>query len=456
MLLGFLEHLRRYRVPVSTREFIDLLSLMRRSLVFADQEGFYFMSRLALVKDEKYYDRFDQAFASYFDGIDRWSGLFTEDNEDIHRELLKYVAESRESVDLLRDYSGEVRQQRETLISSLEGDVSQETGSKQERDESKSPREARKGDNTSETDEPGEAGEGDEGSEGEGGSGEGEEGNEGEGESGESGEGDEGKEGEGDAGDAGLGLSEYGEEGEREDETQKHRKRATKVWLDREFADYDPDVELGTRNLKVALRRLRRWAREAADLELDLHGTIQSTAANGGFLDIKEVPERHNAVKVLMLFDVGGSMDEHIELCAQLFSAARSEFKQLEYYYFHNFLYEGVWTENDRRFEDRIPTWQLLQKYGRDYKVIIVGDADMGRQEISDKGGSVEHYNAEPGEVWLHRILEQFRSVAWLNPVPESRWRDSFSIQMVKKRMDDHMFFLSDTGLQAAMKQLMK
>ena len=242
----------------------------------------------------------------------------------------------------------------------------------------------------------------------------------------------------------------------RTEEVEEKRRRATKVWLDREFADYDPDVELGTRNLKMSLRRLRRWAREAADLELDLAETIRATARSGGLLDIIEVPERHNAVKVLMLYDVGGSMDDHIELCSQLFSAASSEFKHLESYYFHNFLYESVWQDNDRRFEDKVPTWHLLQKFPSDYKLIIVGDADMAQWEITEKGGSVEHFNSEPGELWLARFREHFRSVVWLNPVPEQRWRDSFSIQMVHKRMEEQMYFLSDAGLAEAMKTLMR
>ncbi|MBT4161460.1 MAG: VWA domain-containing protein, partial [Gammaproteobacteria bacterium] len=343
MLLGFLEHLRRYRVPVSLREFIDLLALLRNQLVFADQDEFYFMSRLALVKDEKFYDRFDQAFTSYFDGVDRWVGLFDEEENDVRRELARMTPDDGESRVLLKQYEEHVAKMRDSLL-----------------------------------------GEEEVGESGEDGEGEGEGGEEGNGDGGEAGEGDDGEEGKGDGGERGEGVSDEGQEGERTEEVEEKRKRATKVWLDREYVDYDPDVELGTRNLKLALRRLRRWAREAADLELDLHDTISSTARNGGILDIKEVPERHNAIKVLMLFDVGGSMDEHVELCGQLFSAARSEFKHLEYYYFHNFIYEAVWQDNERRFEDKVPTWDLLQKYGRDYKVILVGDADMGRHELAD------------------------------------------------------------------------
>lgn len=427
MLIGFFEHLRRYRVPISIRELIDLLSIFSHRLIFADQDEFYFLSRLSLVKDEKYYDRFDQAFASYFSGLDDWVGVFDEDESEQLRELLARVREGneREVALVLEEYNEAVVQAKEKAAGEDVENSGEDEG------------------------EPG-SGEGDAGEGGEKGE-QGDDGEEGEGDSGEKGEGDEGNDGE-----KGEGLSEEAEEGERTETTEAPRKRATKVWLEREFADLDPDVELGTRNLKMALRRLRRWVREASDLELDLPDTIRSTARNGGFLDIKEVPERHNAVKVLMLFDVGGSMDQHVELCAQLFSAAGSEFKHLEYFYFHNFVYESVWHENERRTEDKLPLWHLLQKFPRDYKVIIVGDADMGRHEISERGGSVEHFNAEPGEVWMSRLTEQFRSVVWLNPLPESRWRDSSSIQLAKRLVDDQMYFLSDKGLESAMKYLMK
>ncbi len=432
MLLGFFEHLRRYRVPVSVRELIDLLSIFSHRLLFADQDEFYFLSRLSLVKDEKYYDRFDQAFASYFSGLDDWVGVFGEDESDQLRELLTRVREGNErEVALVMEEYGEAVAEAKERAARKDGE-----------DNSKD--EGEPGSGEQETGEGGEKGE------------QGNDGEEGEGDSGEKGEGDKGKEGEGNDGEKGEGLSEEAESGERTEMTEAPRKRAMKVWLEREFADYDPDVELGTRNLKMALRRLRRWVREASDLELDLADTIRSTARNGGFLDIKEVPERHNAVKVLMLFDVGGSMDQHVELCAQLFSAAGNEFKHLEYYYFHNYVYESVWHENERRTEDKLPLRHLLQKFPRDYKLIIVGDADMGRHEISDRGGSVEHFNAEPGEVWMSRLTEQFRSVVWLNPLPESRWQDSASIQLAKRLVDGQMFFLSDKGLESAMKYLMR
>ena len=433
MLLGFFEHLRRYRVPVSVRELIDLLSIFSQRLIFADQDEFYFLSRLSLVKDEKYYDRFDQAFGTYFSGLDDWVGVFKEDESEQLRELLARVMEGneREVASVMREYGEAVAEAKERADrEDAEGNAkgAGEGGGEP-------------GSNESESGVKGEQGDGRE---------------EGEGDSGEKGEGDVGEEGEGNDGEKGAGLSEDAEAGERTQMNEAAQKKASKVWLEREFADYDPDVELGTRNLKMALRRLRRWVREASDLELDLPGTIRSTARNGGFLDIKEVPERRNAVKVLMLLDVGGSMDEHVELCAQLFSAAGSEFKHLEYFYFHNYVYESVWQENERRTEDKLPLRQLLQKFPRDYKLIIVGDADMGRHEISDRGGSVEHFNAEPGEVWMSRLTEQFRSVVWLNPLPESRWRDSASIQLAKRLVDNQMYFLSDKGLESAMKYLMR
>ena len=433
MLLGFFEHLRRYRVPVSVRELIDLLSIFSQRLIFADQDEFYFLSRLSLVKDEKYYDRFDQAFGTYFSGLDDWVGVFKEDESEQLRELLARVMEGneREVASVMREYGEAVAEAKER--------ADREDGEGNAKGEGEGGGEP--GSNESESGVKGEQGDGRE---------------EGEGDSGEKGEGDVGKEGEGNDGEKGAGLSEDAEAGERTQTNEAAQKKASKVWLEREFADYDPDVELGTRNLKMALRRLRRWVREASDLELDLSSTIRATARNGGFLDIKEVPERRNAVKVLMLLDVGGSMDEHVELCAQLFSAAGSEFKHLEYFYFHNYVYESVWQENERRTEDKLPLRQLLQKFPRDYKLIIVGDADMGRHEISDRGGSVEHFNAEPGEVWMSRLTEQFRSVVWLNPLPESRWRDSASIQLAKRLVDNQMYFLSDKGLESAMKYLMR
>jgi uncharacterized protein with von Willebrand factor type A (vWA) domain len=206
----------------------------------------------------------------------------------------------------------------------------------------------------------------------------------------------------------------------------------------------------------MALRRLRKFARTAADLELDLNETIRCTARNGGILDIREIPERHNAVKVLLFLDVGGSMDDHIELCAQLFSAARSEFKHLEYFYFHNFIYESVWNDNERRGDDRVLLLDVLRKYGRDYKVIFVGDAQMARHEIAERGGSVEHFNAEPGQHWMQSVQEQFRKVIWINPIAVDQWKDSYTTEMIRRIMDDQMYHLSVEGIEQAMKHLVR
>jgi uncharacterized protein with von Willebrand factor type A (vWA) domain len=234
---------------------------------------------------------------------------------------------------------------------------------------------------------------------------------------------------------------------------ESEHKRAVKVWERREFRDLDSRSELGSRNIKLALRRLRRFAREGATHELDLDATINGTARKG-WLDLAMRPERHNAVKLLMLLDVGGSMDPHIALCEQLFSAARSEFKNLEFFYFHNCIYEGVWQENHRRFTARTPTWEILHKYGQDWKLLIVGDAAMSPYEIALPGGSVEHFNEEAGSVWLHRLTTTYPAAAWLNPAPENHWHYTQSTQIIRDSMGGRMFPLSLTGLDEAMRSL--
>ncbi len=234
---------------------------------------------------------------------------------------------------------------------------------------------------------------------------------------------------------------------------RRHR-RAVKVWDKREFKNLDDSVEIGTRNIKVALRRLRKFAREGAPEELDLDDTMRSTAKNAGWLDLKMVPERHNAVKVLIFFDVGGSMDDHIRVCEQLFSAARVEFKHLEYFYFHNFLYERVWKDNRRRSAERISTWQVLHTYPHDYKVIFVGDATMSPYEITYPGGSVEHTNEEPGSLWLQRLLHVYHNTIWLNPQPEASWDYHESIRITRELMGERMFPLTLEGLDRGMRRL--
>jgi uncharacterized protein with von Willebrand factor type A (vWA) domain len=258
-----------------------------------------------------------------------------------------------------------------------------------------------------------------------------------------------------------AGTSPYGArganpEGVRAGQGESRQSRAVKVWEERRYRNLDDTVELGTRNMKVALRRLRRFARIGAPEELDLEDTVRSTAKNAGWLDLRMVPERHNAVKVLLFLDVGGSMDDHVRVCEQLFSAARSEFKHLEYFYFHNFLYERVWRDNRRRAESRVATWDVLHTYPHDYKVILVGDATMSPYEITYPGGSVEHTNAEPGAVWLARLLAVYPGAIWLNPQPESVWDYHESIRITRGLMGERMFPLTLEGLERGMRLLSK
>ena len=255
----------------------------------------------------------------------------------------------------------------------------------------------------------------------------------------------------GTAGTSPFGAYGYNPEGVRIGQKESRHQRATKVWDKREFKNLDDTVELGTRNIKVALKRLRRWAREGAHMELDLDHTIRSTAENG-YLDVKERPERHNAVKVVMFLDVGGSMDPHIKVVEELFSAARSEFKHLEYYYFHNCLYEGVWRDNRRRWTEQTPTHEVLRTYGPDYKCIFVGDASMSPYEIAYPGGANEHWNEEAGQVWLQRAKDQWASHLWINPIPEKYSDYTHSIQMVKEIFEDRMVPMTLRGLR--MKEL--
>jgi uncharacterized protein with von Willebrand factor type A (vWA) domain len=250
-----------------------------------------------------------------------------------------------------------------------------------------------------------------------------------------------------------FGAYGYNPEGVRIGQAEGRHGRAVKVWDKREFKNLDSTRELGTRNIKIALRRLRRFAREGAADELDIDATIDGTARQG-WLDIHMRPERHNAVKLLLFLDVGGSMDPHIKLCEELFSAATAEFKNLEFFYFHNCLYEGVWKDNRRRFSERTPTWDVLHKYGHDYKLIFVGDASMSPYEVTHPGGSVEHFNEEAGAVWMHRVTNTYPAAAWLNPVPEKHWGYSQSIAILRELMNGRMFPLTLEGLDDAMREL--
>ena len=258
----------------------------------------------------------------------------------------------------------------------------------------------------------------------------------------------------GTAGTSPFGAYGYNPEGIRIGQERNRNFRAVKVWDRREFRNLDDDVEIGTRNIKVALRRLRRFAREGAATELDLPDTVRSTAHNGGLLDLRLVPERHNTVKVLLLLDIGGSMDEHVRASAELFSAARSEFKHLETFYFHNCPYERLWRDNRRRFDETTPTRQVLHTYPHDWKLVIVGDAAMSPYEIVQPGGSVEHFNEEPGEMWLHRLFLTYPHAAWLNPKPEAEWEYNRSVRMVRQLIGERMYPLTLKGLDAAMREL--
>ena len=258
----------------------------------------------------------------------------------------------------------------------------------------------------------------------------------------------------GTAGTSPFGAYGYNPEGVRIGQDESRHRRATKVWDKREFKDLDDDVEIGTRNIKLALRRLRRFARQGAATELDLPDTIRSTANNAGSLDLKMVPERHNTVKVLLFLDIGGSMDDHVRVCAELFSAARAEFKHLEHFYFHNCPYERLWRSNRRRRDSEVSTFEVLRTYGPDYKAIFVGDAAMSPYEIVQPGGSVEHWNEVPGQVWLGRITRHFRRSAWLNPMPEQAWPRYHSAQILRQVMENRMFPLTLGGLEAMTKEL--
>lgn len=391
MLINFFHGLKDGGVPVTTRELLDLLEAMKRHLAFADIDDFYHLSRAVLVKDEKYYDRFDRAFGLHF------------------RELegLDDVIEALIPDDWLRsEFMKQLSEEEKAKIESLGGLEKLIEEFKKRLEEQKKRHQG-------------------------------------------------GNKWVGTGGTSPFGNDGYHPEGIRVGGESKN-KRAVKVWDKRDFKNYDDDVELGTRNIKVALRRLRKFARTGSADELDLDDTISSTARNAGLLDIKMVPERHNAVKVLLFLDVGGSMDPHVKVCEELFSAARTEFKHLEYFYFHNFLYESVWKNNIRRHNERTATLDLMHKYSHDYKVVIVGDASMSPYEIVQPGGSVEHWNEEAGEVWLRRLRETYDKCVWLNPVPKDEWQYTQSIAITNQLMEGKMFPLTLQGLEQAMGVLSK
>ena len=390
MLITFFFMLRAGGVKVSITEFLTLLEVLKQRLAAYSVDEFYYLSRACLVKDEALYDRFDRVFGAHFKGIEQ---LFGEDAAEIPEDWLRKQLE--------RNLSDAEKARIEALggWEKLMETLRQRLAEQKERHQG-------------------------------------------------------GSKWIGTAGTSPFGAYGYNPEGIRIGQEGSRNRRAVKVWDRREFRNLDDSVELGTRNLKVALRRLRRFAREGAADELDLHGTIESTARNAGLLDIRMVPERHNAVKVLLFLDVGGSMDDHVRVCEELFSAARSEFKRLEYFYFHNCVYEGVWKDNRRRHDERMPTPDLMHKYPADYKLIFVGDATMSPYEIQYPGGSVEHWNEEAGETWMKRLLQTYPKAIWLNPEPRQRWDHTPSIRLIGELLDERMYPLTVAGLEAGMRKL--
>ncbi|WP_372892800.1 vWA domain-containing protein [Rhodosalinus sp.] len=394
MFLPFFDALRRTGVPVSLREYLAFLEAMRADLVTYDVDGFYYLARAAMVKDERNLDKFDRAFAEAFSGLENVS-----------------VAEMLEQVELPRDWLEKMAEKHlseaeKAEIESLGGfDKLMETLRERLKEQEKRHQGGSKWIGT--------------------------------------------------AGTSPFGAYGYNPEGVRIGQDESRHQRAVKVWDKREFRNLDDSVELGTRNIKLALKRLRQWARDGAHEELDLDGTIRSTAEHG-YLDVKTRPERRNAVKVLLFLDVGGSMDPHIRVVEELFSAARAEFKHLEYYYFHNCLYEGVWRDNRRRWDEVTPTWEVLHTYGTDYKCIFVGDASMSPYEIAFPGGANEHWNAEAGQVWLERARGQWPDNLWINPVPERHWRYTQSIEMIRDIFADRMVPMTLEGLERGMRELVR
>ena len=389
MLINFFLTLRKYKVPATIRELMDLLKSLQLRIVYSNIDDFYLLSRTCMVKDEKNYDKFDRAFSAYFKGL-----------EDLHGMLESLIPDEWLRREFEKSLSPEELEQLESL-GGLEKLIEAFQKAKEEQ--------AKK-----------EAEEGEEGKDGQ--------------------EGNADRQGRDGPGGPGRGK----------------KKKAKKVWDQRQYKNLDDSVELGTRNIKMALRRLRKFVRTGQAEELDIDTTIRSTAHNGGMLDIKMRPERRNTVKVLTFFDIGGSMDAHVKVCEELFSATRTEFKHLESYYFHNFLYESVWKDNKRRMNERIPTWEILNKYAGDYKVVFVGDATMAPYEITLAGGSVEHWNEEPGATWVTRFAEHYDKLVWINPPPQETWEYSSSVSMTQELVEGKMYPLTIRGLEEGMNTLSK
>ena len=393
MFLPFFETLRQNGVPVSLREFLTFLEVMDRGLGRYDIDQVYLLARTSLVKSETQIDRFDRAFAQSFEGLETLPDSAVLDALNLPEDWLRKMAERHMTSEEMAEI--EALGGFEKLMETLRERLAEQEGRHQG-----------------------------------------------------------GSKWIGTAGTSPFGAYGYNPEGVRIGQDRSRHRRAVKVWDKREFRDFDDTRELGTRAIKIALKRLRRWARDGALEELDLDGTIRATAKNG-YLDVKTRPERRNAVKLLLFLDVGGSMDDHVEQVEDLFSAARSEFKHLEHFYFHNCLYEGVWRDNARRWQEQTPTMDVLNTYGPDYKCIFVGDASMSPYEIIMPGGANEHWNPESGEVWLRRLIGQWQDTLWINPVPERHWQYTQSIAMISEIVGkDRMVPLTLEGLTRGMKVL--
>jgi len=391
MLVTFFHELRAAGVPVTLREYLTLIEAMDKDLAGRRVDNFYYLSRAALIKDERNLDKFDRVFGHVFNGLATMNeALAVEVPKEWLAKLVEKFLSDEEKAQI------EAMGGLDKLLETLRRRLAEQKGRHQG-----------------------------------------------------------GNKWIGTAGTSPFGAYGYNPEGVRIGQDGNRSFRAVKVWDKREFRDLDDQVELGTRSIKIALRRLRKFARTGAPEELDLHGTIARTA-HKGYLDILLRPERHNAVKVLLFFDIGGSMDWHIKATAELFSAARAEFKHMEHFYFHNCLYEKVWRENRRRWDDTTPTFELLHTYGHDYKVIFVGDASMSPYEIMAPGGSVEHYNEETGAVWMERVMRTYQACVWLNPVPEREWGYTASIGLMRQLLGGRMYPLTLDGLDKAIRELVR
>lgn len=392
MFNEFFLALREAKVPVTLREYLTLLGAMEKGIAEHNVEKFYYLSRSCMVKDERNLDKFDRVFAECFKGLEG-SGDGDLLEAEIPEEWLRMMAEKLLTPEEMAEI--EALGGWEKLMETLRERLAEQEGRHQG-----------------------------------------------------------GSKWIGTGGTSPFGAHGYNPEGIRIGQEEGRHGRAVKVWDKREYKNLDDSVEIGTRNIKVALRRLRRFARQGAETELDMSDTINSTAKNGGLLDIRMVAERRNTVKVLLLFDVGGSMSPHVKICEELFSATRTEFKNLEYFYFHNFVYERLWKDNRRRHNETLATWDVLHKYPSDYKIIFIGDATMSPYEVSQPGGSVEHWNEEAGSMWMRRFLDTYSSAVWLNPVPRKWWDGTPSIHMIRQMFGDRMYPLTIDGLDRAMREL--